>query len=108
MFIDYQFETTRNARPEMNILKIVRGDTYICLTFKECSQGLKTTLDHMVCTLDRIGFTYFQSYCEDIKKQIDKGERAFSGANGGYLVACHYDSENHISLFSIHLDGGLK
>ena len=49
------------------------------IIYKERSQGLKTTLNHIENALDRIGFIYLHGYYEDIKKNIRKKWRIYSG-----------------------------
>ena len=105
MIIDALFESTNDIKPEMNILKIVMNWSCIRIIYKECSQGLKTTLNNIENALDRIGFIYLRGYYEDIKKDISKDYDAhIAGVDGDYVVDCYYDSNNHISTFFIQLN----
>lgn len=99
MIYDSLFEITRGINLEMNILKIVFTDRCVNLFYEEYSQGLKTTLNHMVCALDRIGFIYLDGYCEDIKQELDKGNWNVVGNDGDYIVDCYYNVDNKISTF---------
>ena len=108
MIYDSLFEITEGIEPEMNILKIVFADRYVELFYEEYSQGLKTTLNHMLKTLDRIGFIYLHGYCEEIKQEIDRGGANIVGADGDYIVDCFYDGKNKISTFFIQLNRWLK
>ena len=104
MIIDSLFELTNDIKPEMNILKIVIMDKCIRIIYKERSQGLKTTLNHIKNVLDRIGFIYLHGYYEEIKKNISTGYLYIVGNDCDYFVECCYDSDNRISTFVIQLD----
>ena len=109
MIIDALFESTNDIKPEMNILKIVMTEKCIRIIYKERSQGLKTTLNHIENALDRIGFIYLYGYYEDIKKDIGKNDDAYIvGMDGDYIVDCYYNSDDHISTFFIQLNRWLK
>lgn len=109
MIIDALFELTNDIKPEMNILKIVMTGRYARIIYKERSQGLKTTLNHIENALDRIGFIYLHGYYEDIKKNIRKKSGAYIvDDDADYLVDCYYDSDNRISTFVIQVDRWLK
>ena len=108
MLIDALIEGPVCNEPEMNILKIVIMDKCIRIIYKERSQGLKTTLNHMENALDRIGFIYLHGYYEEIKKNISTGYLYILGNDCDYFVECCYDSDNRISTFVIQIDRWLK
>lgn len=108
MIIDALFEGINDIEPEMNILKIVMAEKCISIIYKECSQGLKTTLNHLENALDRIGFIYLSGYYEDIKKNINNNDAYIVDMDGDYIVECYHDSNNHISTFFIQLNRWLK
>lgn len=108
MIYDSLFEITDGTELEMNILQIVFEERCVNLFYEEYSQGLKTTLSHIVRALDRIGFKYLHGYYEEIKQELDKGVVNIVGADADYIVDCFYDEENKISTFFIQLNRWLK
>lgn len=104
MLIEYLFEAPVDKDPEMNILKIVFASRGIVLLYKEHSQGLKTTLNHMLKTLDRIGFIYLHTYYEEISKKLNNNSIYITDEDRDFVVLCCYDSENKISIFNIKIN----
>lgn len=108
MIYDSFFEEIIDNDLEMNVLKIIFEDKCIKLFYKEHSQGLKTSLNHIVCALNKIGFIYLNGYCEDIKKELNKESANIVSYDGDYIVDCYFDMENRISTFFIQLNRWLK
>lgn len=108
MIISALFELTIDIEPEMNILKVVLTGKCAKIIYKEYSQGLKTTLNHMLKALDRIGFIYLNTYYGEICKELNNNSIYISDEDHDFEVLCCYDSENKISIFDIKIDGWLK
>ena len=104
MIINALFEGTNDIELEMNILKVVLTGKCVNIIYKEYSQGLKTTLNHMLKALERIGFIYLHTYYEEISKKLNNNSIYISDEDCDFGVLCCYDSENKISMFDIKIN----